>query len=73
MGSGKAPNAFSITRDGKYYDATFSVDGDVVSVVYWGRDGVTRQAAQAEDAERPELTACQLLSEIVEHQPCQFT
>jgi hypothetical protein len=64
--------AFSIAKDGKYHDATFRVEGDVVSVIYWGPDGVTRQQAQADDRERPEQTACQLLSQMVDAQP-QFT
>jgi hypothetical protein len=64
--------AFSIAKDGKYHDATFRVEGDVVSVIYWGRDGVTRTAAQARDLERPEQIACQLLSQIIDDQP-QFT
>ena len=64
--------AFSIARDGKYHDATFRVEGDVVSVIYWGPDGVTRQQAQADACESPEQTACQLLSQIVDMQP-QFS
>jgi len=66
------PTAFSIAKDGKYHDATFRVEGDIVSVLYWGRDGVTRGAAQARDRERPEQTACQLLSQIIDDRP-QFT
>ncbi|WP_295556331.1 hypothetical protein [uncultured Hyphomicrobium sp.] len=73
MESAKPVNSFSIAKDGKYHDATYSVDGDVVSVIYWGSDGVTRQAAQAEDVDRPEQTACQLLSQMIDAQPSQFS
>lgn len=72
MGDACQTTAFSIAKDGKYHDGTFRVEGDVVSVIYWGPDGVTRAAAQAEDLARPEQTACQLLSQMVEAQP-QFT
>jgi hypothetical protein len=72
MDSACRSTAFSIAKDGKYHDATFRVDQGVVSVLYWGADGVTRRQAQALDLERPEETACQLLSQIVEAQP-QFT
>jgi hypothetical protein len=72
MGHADQSTAFSIAKDGKYHDATFRMDGDVVSVIYWGPDGVTRREAQADDRERPERTACQLLSQIVDTQP-QFS
>jgi hypothetical protein len=64
--------AFSIARDGKYHDATFHLKGDVVKVIYWGPEGVTLAEAQAMDCERPEQTACQLLSQMIGSQP-QFT
>jgi hypothetical protein len=73
MGNACQATAFSIAKDGKYHDATFRVDGDVVSVIYWGPDGVTRREAHADDLERPEQTACQLLSQMIETQPYQFT
>ncbi len=73
MGSSKPLNTFSIAKDGKYHDATFSVEGDVVSVIYWGPDGVTRRAVHTENADSPELTACQLLSQMIESQPLQMS
>lgn len=66
------PTPFCIAKDGKYHDGTFTVDGDVVSVLYWGRDGVTRREAQTDNPLQPQQTACQLLSEMVEAQP-QFS
>ncbi len=69
MDSACRSTQFSIAKDGKYHDATFRVDQGVVSVLYWGADGVTRGEARALDLERPEETACQLLSQIVEAQP----
>lgn len=72
MSDANRTNAFSIAKDGKYHDATFKVEGDVVSVIYWGRDGVTQRHAQAEDLDRPEQTASQLLSQIIDSQP-QFS
>lgn len=56
---------FSIAKDGKYHDAIFSVEGDEVSVIYWGRDGVTRCKAQAESSEAPDETARKLLREMI--------
>lgn len=57
-------NRFSLTKDGKYYDATFSVQGDTVSVLYWARQGVVRLIGKAEGAE-PELTARKLLRQMI--------
>lgn len=56
---------FSIAKDGKYHDATFMVEGDVVSVLYWGTDGVTRREAPAEDPVQPQQTACALLQQMI--------
>ncbi|WP_072394920.1 hypothetical protein [Hyphomicrobium sp. CS1GBMeth3] len=69
MGNACQPTTFSIAKDGKYHDATYTVEGDVVSVLYWGRDGVTRREAQTTDPLQPQQTACQLLSEMIETQP----
>lgn len=63
---------FSIARDGKYHDATYIVEGGVVSVLYWGPDGVTRREAPTDDPVQSEVIACQLLSQIVDSQP-QFS
>ena len=69
MGNACQPTAFSIAKDGKYHDATFTVEGDVVSVLYWGRDGVTRREAHTDNPLQPQQTACELLSEMIETQP----
>jgi hypothetical protein len=60
-----APRAFSIAKDGKYHDATFMVQGDMVSVIYWGPDGVTRREGQAENPAQPQQTACELLLQMI--------
>lgn len=59
------PTTFSIAKDGKYHDAVFSVEGDEVSVIYWGRDGVTRRKAHAESSATPEQTARKLLRQMI--------
>jgi hypothetical protein len=56
---------FSLAKDGKYHDASFCVEGDMVSVIYWGRDGVTRLKAPAENLDQPEETARHLLSQLI--------
>ncbi len=65
MGSARPPTTFSIAKDGKHHDATFRVEGDVVSVIYWAPQGVTRRVAPAENAAQPEMTARMLLSEMI--------
>lgn len=72
MTTGCQSTPFTIAKGGKYHDAMFRVEGDVVSVTYWGADGVTRRAVQAADPDRPEQTACQLLSQIIDGQ-AQFS
>lgn len=57
-------NSFSLTKDGRYYDATFSVQGDTISVLYWARQGVVRLIGKAEGA-APELTARKLLRQMI--------
>lgn len=59
------PATFSIAKDGKYHDAIFCVEGDEVSVIYWGRGGVTRCKAQAESSEAPAEIARKLLREMI--------
>ena len=59
------PTTISIAKDGKYHDAVFSVEGDEVSVIYWGRDGVTRCKAHAESTETPEQIARKLLCQMI--------
>ncbi|MCC7250656.1 hypothetical protein [Hyphomicrobium sp.] len=65
MGNACQPTTFSIAKDGKYHDATYMVQGDVVSVLYWGPDGVTRREAHAENPVQPEQTACKLLQQMI--------
>lgn len=65
MDTGCSATRFSLAKDGKYYDASFLVEGDVVSVLYWGRDGVTRLSAHADDPDAPEATARSLLSQLI--------
>ena len=60
-----APTTFSIAKDGKYHDATFTAQGDTVSVIYWGPDGVTRREGHAENPEQPQQTACELLLQMI--------
>ncbi len=57
-------NRFSLTKDGKYHDATFSVEGDTVSVLYWARQGVVRLIGKAEGS-APEQTARKLLRQLI--------
>lgn len=57
-------NRFSLNKDGKYHDASFSVQGDIVSVLYWARQGVVKVTGKAEGAE-PEQTARKLLREMI--------
>lgn len=65
MGSACQATTFSIAKDGKYHDATFMVAGDVISVIYWGSDGVTRRETQAANSAQPQQTACDLLSQMI--------
>jgi len=65
MGSAYQSARFSVTKDGKYHDATFIVEGDVVSVIYWGPDGVTRREAHADNPVQPQQTACDLLLQMI--------
>jgi hypothetical protein len=65
MGSAGASTAFSVTRDGKYHDANYMVDGDTVSVIYWSPGGVVRLNAPAERETPPEQTARKLLSALI--------
>jgi hypothetical protein len=65
METGCSATRFSLNKDGKYHDATFSVEGDMVSVLYFGPDGVTRLRAPADNAEQPEQTARNLLSQLI--------
>lgn len=65
MADARQPTAFSLAKDGKYHDATFMVEGDVVSVIYWGPDGVTRREAPAENPTQPQQTACELLRQMI--------
>lgn len=64
MDVGGSATRFSLDKDGRIHDAIFSVEGDMVSVIYWGRDGVTRLLAPADSAE-PEKTARSLLEQLV--------
>lgn len=59
------PTTFCIAKDGKYHDAIFSVEGDEIAVIYWGRDGVTRRKAQAEGSATPEQVARRLLRQMI--------
>lgn len=65
MGSQFPPTRFSISEDGKHHDATFSVEGDVVSVIYWAPEGVIRRVAHAEGSVSPEQTARELLRQMI--------
>lgn len=65
MGSADQARTFSIAKDGKYHDATFTVEGDVVSVIYWGSEGVTRREAHTENPIQPQQTACELLRQMI--------
>jgi len=66
MGHACPPTAFSIAMDGKHHDAIYSVDGDVVAVVYWAPQGVIRQETPAGDATTtPEQTARMLLRRMI--------
>ena len=65
MGSQYPPTTFSIAKDGKHHDATFRVDGDVVSVIYWAPTGVIRRIAPAENTAKPEQTALMLLNQMI--------
>lgn len=57
-------NRFSLSKDGKYYDASYCVEGDTVSVLYWARQGVVRLIGKAEGA-APEATARKLLRQMI--------
>ena len=65
MDIGCCATRFSLRKDGKYHDATFLVEGDMVSVLYFGPDGVTRLRGPAGSAEQPEETARALLSQLI--------
>jgi hypothetical protein len=65
MGSVPPPTAFSIAKDGKYHEGTFIVEGDVVSVIYWAPQGVTRRTVPAETSAPPDQLARTLLSEMI--------
>jgi hypothetical protein len=41
------PKRFSITRDGRSYRGTYSLNTDVVTVLYCAPDGVVRSMAMA--------------------------
>jgi hypothetical protein len=58
-------HSFSIAKDGKHHDATFSVEGDVLSVIYWGPEGVTLRRCPAAQAPEPEVAARTLLNEMI--------
>jgi hypothetical protein len=65
MESVQSPTTFSIAKDGKHHDATFIVEGDCVSVIYWSPHGAVRRKACCERAEPPEEIARMLLSEMI--------
>lgn len=67
MSNACAPTPFSVTKDGKYHDATFIADGDSVAVIYWAPQGVVRLQVPAEDSTPPEQTARELLSQLIHH------
>lgn len=58
-------HSFSIAKDGKHHDATFSVAGDVLSVIYWGPEGVTLRKCPAAQVQEPEAAARTLLNEMI--------
>lgn len=57
-------NRFSLSKDGKYHDATYCVEGDTVSVLYWAQQGVVRLTGKADGA-APEATARKLLRQLI--------
>jgi 5-enolpyruvylshikimate-3-phosphate synthase len=65
MVSAQSPTTFSIAKDGKHHDATFIVEGDCVSVIYWSAHGVVRRKACSEQMDQPEQTARMLLREMI--------
>jgi len=65
MDSAHSATAFSIAKDGKHHDATFIVEGDCVSVIYWAPHGVVRRRACADNVDQPEQTARMLLNEMI--------
>ncbi len=65
MGNVNSPTPFSIAKDGKYHDATFRVEGDVVSVLYWGPQGVVRREVHTDNVEQPQQMACALLEQMI--------
>jgi hypothetical protein len=65
MGEAYPPTTFSLAKDGKHHDATFSVEGGVVSVIYWAPHGVIRRTARAISSLGAEQTARMLLHEMI--------
>lgn len=65
MSSANASTAFSVNCNGKYHDATYIVDGDLVAVIYWRAGAVVRLEAPAERETPPEQTARKLLSQLI--------
>lgn len=58
-------HSFSISKDGKHHDATFCVEGDTVSVIYWAPGGVTLRRCTGVEETKPEVAARTLLKEMI--------
>lgn len=65
MGELCPPTSFSLAKDGKHHDAIFTVQGGVVSVIYWAPQGAVRRTAPAEGSASPEETARELLLQMI--------
>jgi len=65
MGELRPPTSFSLAKDGKHHDAVFTVEGGVVSVIYWAPQGAVRRTAPAQDHTSPEETARELLQQMI--------
>jgi len=65
LGEFTPPTSFSLARDGKHHDAIFTVEGGVVSVIYWAPQGAVRRTAPSESAASPEETARDLLLQMI--------
>jgi hypothetical protein len=58
------PKRFSITRDGKSFRGTYSLNNDVVTVLYSGPNGVVREMAMATEGLKAITVARSILRQL---------